>query len=136
MTEAQDLIVALKGRIASLEVEAKILRSRRLASDNAATLSNRQVRQITHKLEERTLRVRRLERACKLGLGNLRRQDGEGLYYCRTDQDFKAHLIGTEGPGCRYCRTYSQVTAAVEGRDINDGYTPAVSGSFDTLDEG
>jgi hypothetical protein len=135
MDNTQSLNQALKARIASLEVEAKILRSRRLTSDNEATALKRQVRQISHKLEERTLRVRRLERGCKLGLGNLRRQDSEGLYWCRTDQEFEPHLVGVKNPGCRYCLTYSQVTAAIEGRDIDDGYSPSVSGSFDIPDK-
>ncbi len=106
------------------------------ASDTDATASRRQVRQLSHKLEERTLRVRCLERACKLGLGNLRKQDDEGLYWCRTDQQFERHLAGTKGPGCRYCRTYTQVTNAIAGQGIDDGYSPSVSGSFETLEEG
>jgi predicted RNase H-like nuclease (RuvC/YqgF family) len=140
MSKDQALIQALQARIASLETEAKILRDRRRAADNNVVTQKRYARQceqhaerLTHKLEERTIRVRRLEKACKLGLGNLRKQDSEGVYWCLTTQQFDKHHAGSQAPGCRYCRVYKAVTDAIEGRDIDDGYTPALSGEFEAV---
>lgn len=134
MSKAQ----AYRARIASLETEAKILRERRATADTQAVTHKRHARQLethleqlAHKLEERTVRVRRLEKACKLGLVNLRNQDSDGVYWCLTTQRFDKHLAGTKAPGCRYCRVYKDVNNALEGKDIEDGYSPAVSGAFD-----
>jgi hypothetical protein len=139
----EDINKALRARIASLETEARILRERRKEADTNSEVFKRATRQSAHKLErlnyrleERTLRVRCLERACKLGLGNLRRQDAVGVYWCRTDQLFEDHLAGTKSPGCRYCHTYKQVTEAIAGHDIDDDYTPSVSGVFPSRPEG
>ena len=137
-SEEQAIIRALQARIASLETEAKILRERRRVADNSVVSQRRYVRQmekqvdtLTHRLEERTLRVRRLEKGCKMGLANLRKQDSDGVYWCLTTQAFGPHHAGSQAPGCRYCRTYKNVTNAIEGRDIDDGYSPAVSGTFE-----
>lgn len=118
MNDYASLEDALRARAASAISEAKSYRQRNSILQGQTKASQDRIRQLEHKLEERTIRVRRLEKACKIELAYLRTQDSEGFWWCTNPKH--RHLAGQSPSFCGRCSVTKRVQEALEGKDLQD----------------
>lgn len=117
---------ALRARLKSFDAEARVLRERVKECNAELVTLRRAQRQHDHviatfetKLETRTVRIRRLEAACKIELKYLRDQDSEGLWWCSNPKD--RHRSGEKGLACGRCSVTNRVTDALAGKYVANG---------------